>query len=319
MFFQLPQLGSLLVLLAALAIFYVARQRRRRRFALRYASAELLRDQPRARAWRRHIPAALFLFTLALLIGGLMKPAVMVREPTDEALVIVTMDVSASMWATDMYPSRMEASKAAAELFVDQLPPKMRVGVVSFSETSYLNQAPTTNHDAVKKAISKLYPRTGTAIGHGLELSLDTVSNVMGDLPYVQDGEFAPAIVVLLTDGENTDGPSPLEVVDAAVQRGVRVYTIGVGSPESSTVHVGNAPIQARLDETTLKELARLTNAKYYNASTEKDLRAVYQTLTTQLITRLQPAEISFLFIAAAFVFGVCAILFAVIWNNRLP
>jgi Ca-activated chloride channel family protein len=213
----------------------------------------------------------------------------------------------------------MEASKAAAQLFVDQLPPKMRVGVVSFSETSYLNQAPTTNHAAVKKAISKLYPRTGTAIGYGLELALDTLYNVLGDLPAVKEGEFAPAIVVLLTDGENTDGPSPLEVVDSAIQRGVRVYTIGVGSPESSTVHVGGAPIQARLDESTLKELAQLTNAKYYNASTEKDLRAVYQTLTTQLITRMQPTDISFMFVATAFVFGVGALLFAVIWSNRLP
>lgn len=320
MFFQLPELAVLLVLLPVLFVLYILRQRRPRPFPLRYASAELARETKPGRGWRRHIPPVLFLACLAALLMGLMQPAVMVREPSDEAIVILTLDVSASMWANDMLPSRMEAAKSAAQLFVNELPAKMRVGVVSFSETSYLNQVPTTNREQVLKAIAKLNPRSGTAIGHGLSMALDALYGSMGgELPRLKSGEYAPAVIVLLTDGENTDGPSPFEVIGEAADRGVRVYTIGVGKPESSTLRIGASSIQARLDESTLKELARVTQAKYYNAATEKDLRAVYQNLTTQLITRLQPQDITFIFITAGFFFGVLALAFSLIWSNRLP
>ncbi|MBI4672032.1 MAG: VWA domain-containing protein [Chloroflexi bacterium] len=320
MFFQLPRLAVLFVLLLPLLLGYIVAQRRRRKFALRYASVELVRASKRGRGWRRHIPPFLFLAMFAALIFGLMKPAILVREPSDEGIVIVTLDVSASMWATDMYPSRMEAAKQAAQVFVNELPEKMRIGVVSFSETSYLNQVPTTNRSQVAKAIKKLEPRSGTAIGNGLITSFDAVYGAMGsELPQVDKGIYAPAVIVLLTDGENTDGPPPLEVVDQAITHGIRVYTIGVGSPESVTIKRGNAAIQARLDEDTLKQIAQMTDAKYYNAATEKDLRAVYQNLTTQLVTRIQPHDISFMFIALGFFLGVVALAFSLLWSNRLP
>jgi Ca-activated chloride channel family protein len=320
MFFQLPQLGLLFLALLGLLLVYVVRQPKRKKFVLRYASVELVRASLRARGWRRHLPPALFLASIAALVCVLMQPTILVSEPSDEAVVIVTLDVSANMWATDLYPNRMEAAKEAAQLFVDELPPKMRIGVVSFSETSYLNQVPTTNRKQIRDAIKKLQPRSGTAIGNGLITSLDALYGGMGgELPLTSRGTFAPAIIVLLTDGENTDGPPPLEVVGQAVDRGVRVYTIGIGSPESTTVRIGSSALRARLDEDTLRELARLTDAKYYNASTEKDLRAVYQNLTTQLVTRLQPLDISFVFLAVAFVLGVCAMMFSVVWSNRLP
>ncbi len=320
MYFQVPPFAVLFVPLLLLLAGYVWLQRRRRRFALRYASANLVRQVQRGRAWRRHIPPLIFLGSLALLILALMRPAVTVVEPTDEGLVIITLDVSASMWANDMYPSRMEAAKAAAQHFVDQLPPKMRVGIVSFSETSYLNQVPTTDREQIHKAIAKLNPRTGTAIGNGLITSLDALYGAFGgEMPKLPHGTYAPAIIVLLTDGENTDGPSPFDVIDDAAERGIRVYTIGVGSPESTTIRMGGSPIQARLDENTLRELARLTDARYYNAATEQDLKAVYENLTTQLVTHLVPQEISFVFITGAFLLGVCALLFSIIWSARLP
>lgn len=320
MFFQLPILGLGFLLLVVLLGGYAWMQRRRRRFALRYASIALVQELKRGRGWRKHFPALLFFATLAILIFCLMRPAIMVREPSDEGIVIITLDISASMWATDLSPSRMEAAKQAAQIFVDQMPPKMRIGVVSFSETSYLNQVPTTNRDLVKTAIARLNPRSGTAIGNGLLTSLDAVYGAMGgEVPTVSTGDHAPAIIILLSDGENTDGPEPLEIVSQAVQRGIRVYTIGVGSPQSTELHFGASSIQAKLDENTLRELAKVTDAKYYNASTEKDLRAVYQTLTTQLITRNQPEDISFVFLAVAFVVGTCALMFSVIWSNRLP
>lgn len=320
MFFQEPQFGILLLAVLALLLFYIRRQRQRRRFALRYASVELVRASRGGRGWRRHIPPLLFLVCSVILIGGLMQPAIMVVEPSDEAIVIVTLDVSASMWANDLYPNRMEAAKEAAKLFVQELPPKMRVGVVSFSETSYLNQVPTTDREEILAAIEKLQPRSGTAIGNGLMTSLDAVyGGLGGEPPKVERGIYAPAIIVLLTDGENTDGQSPFDVVGQAIEHGIRVYTIGIGSPGSTEVLVGSSALRAKLDEETLRELARLTDAKYYNASTEQDLRAVYQNLTTQLITRLQPLDISFTFITAAFFFGVLALAFSLIWSTRLP
>lgn len=320
MFFRLPELSLLFLALLVLLAAYILRQHRRKKFALRYASVELVRATQKGRGWRRHIPPLFFLTSVATLVFGLMQPTVLVREPSDDAVVIVTLDVSASMWATDLYPNRMEAAKDAAQLFVDALPPKMRIGVVSFSETSYLNQVPTTNRDKVKQAIHNLQPRSGTAIGNGLTTSLDALYGGMGgELPLTPRGEYAPAIIVLLTDGENTDGPSPLDVVNQAVERGIRVYTIGIGSPTSTTVQVGSSALRAKLDEDTLKKIANATDAKYYNASTEKDLRAVYQNLTTQFITRLEPQDISFLFITGGFFFGVLALAFSVIWSTRLP
>lgn len=320
MFFQLPQLGWLFLTLLALLVGYVWRQRRQRKFALRYASLELVRSSGASRGWRRHVPPLLFLASLGAMVAVLMQPTILVREPSDEAVVIVTLDISASMWANDLFPNRMEAAKEAAQMFVDELPPKMRVGVVSFSETSYLNQVPTTNRKLIQDAIKKLQPRSGTAIGNGLITSLDALYGGMGgELPLTSRGTFAPAIIVLLTDGENTDGPSPLEVVGQAVDRGVRVYTIGIGSPQSTTVQIGSSTLRARLDEDTLREIANLTDARYYNASTEKDLRSVYQNLTTQLVTRLQPESVSFIFLAVAFVLGVTAMMFSVVWSSRLP
>ncbi len=320
MFFQAPELVLLLLTPLAILLVYVVRQRQRKPFALRYASITLARDSQRGRGARQHIAPALFLAMLTGLILSVMQPAIMVREPSDEAIVIVTLDVSASMWATDLFPNRMEAAKEAAQLFVDELPPKMRIGIVSFSETSYLNQVPTTNRDDIQTAIKKLQPRSGTAIGNGLMTSLDALYGGMGgEPPRLPRGEYAPAVIVLLTDGENTDGPPPLEIVEQAIEHGIRVYTIGIGKPESTTVQVGSSSLRARLDEETLKQVAQLTDAKYYNASTEKDLRAVYQNLTTQLITRLQPQDISFVFITLGFFLGVIALMFSVVWSNRLP
>lgn len=320
MFFQLAELAVLFLLPVALLAAYIWRQRKRKKFALRYASVDLVRSTQKGRGWRRHVPPVMFVASFGVLILSLMQPTIMVMEPSDEAIVIVTLDTSASMWANDLYPNRMEAAKDAAQLFVDGLPPKMRIGIVSFSETSYLNQAPTTNRELIKKAIDRLQPRSGTAIGNGLITSLDALYGGMGgEVPLADDGTYAPAIIVLLTDGENTDGPSPLDIIGQASDRGIRVYTIGVGSPKSTTVQVGSSALRAKLDEEILKEMARLTDAKYYNASTEKDLRAVYQTLTTQLITRLQPLDLSFIFITGSFFLGVMALAFSLIWSSRLP
>lgn len=321
MFFQIPVLLWLLLLVPLVLLGYGLAQRRRRRFAMRYSSIVLMQDLQRYRGWRRHIPPALFLASLVVLLIALARPALIFQVPSDEGIVILTLDVSASMWAPDLYPSRMEAAKAAAQVFVDQVPAKMRVGLVTFSTTSYLNLVPTTNRAELHTAINKLYPRSGTAIGSGLATSIDAINGALGyDLPIVITEEtYAPAVIILLSDGENTDGPSPMESIEQAHDRRIRVYTIGIGTPEAATIRKNAMTIQARLDEETLKEMAARTNGVYYNASTEKDLRAVYEKLTTQIVMRKEARDISFAFLSSALVLGISALLFSLVWGNRLP
>lgn len=319
--FQAPFLLWLLPLVPLVALTYWVAQRRRHRFALRYPSISIVQGMQKYRGWRRHLPPLLFLATLTAMIVALARPAIVTREPSDEGIVILTLDVSASMWAPDLYPSRMEAAKAAALVFGEEVPAKMRVGVVSFSTNAYLNLVPTTDRTHLKAAIKKLEPRSGTAIGSGIVTSLDAINGALGYmLPFVQEEDiYAPAVIILLSDGENTDGPSPLEIIEEARDHGIRVYTIGIGSPESQTIRRNAMAIQARLDEETLRLMAERTHAVYYNASTEKDLRAVYEKLTTQIVMRNVPHEVTFGFISAAFVLGTAALLFSVVCSNRLP
>lgn len=321
MFFQIPVLLWLLLLVPLVLLGYGLAQRRRRRFAMRYSSIVLMQDLQRYRGWRRHIPPILFLASLVVLLIALARPAIIFQVPSDEGIVILTLDVSASMWAPDLYPSRMEAAKAAAQVFVEQVPAKMRVGLVSFSTDSYLNLVPTTNRAELHTAINKLYPRSGTAIGSGLATSIDAINGALGyDLPIVVTEEtFAPAVIILLSDGENTDGPSPLDSIELAHDRRIRVYTIGIGTPEAATIRKSAMTIQARLDEELLKQMAARTDGSYYNASTEKDLRAVYEKLTTQIVMRKEARDVSFAFLSSALVLGISALLFSLVWGNRLP
>jgi Ca-activated chloride channel family protein len=320
MLFQAPSLLYLMGLALAVLVAYAWAERRRRRFALRYPSVSLARAAARGRGWRRHFPPLLFVLCLSAALLALARPAIPVRVPSDEGIIIVSLDVSASMWANDMAPTRMEAAKAAAQLFVDQLPRQARIGVVSFSDRSFLHQAPTTDREAVRRAIGKLVPHSGTAIGYGILTSLDAIHGALGvEMPPVSRGVFAPAVIVLLTDGENTDGPPPLDIVDQPARSGVRIYTIGIGSPQGATTRQNGVLVQARLDQATLEQIAARTSGEYYNASTERDLRAVYQNLTTQIIVREEKQDIGFVFTAAAFVLGSSALLFSLLWNSRLP
>jgi Ca-activated chloride channel homolog len=339
MTFTWPAMLSLLLLVPAMIVAYILAQRRRQKYALRYASLSLVKDAlGRGPGIRRHIPPAVFILALAVMIVALARPVAVVTLPLHEGTVILTMDVSGSMQADDLKPTRMEAAKAAARAFVDKQPPGVRIGVVSFSDNASIVQAPTEDRDAVIAAINRLQPQRATAIGRGLLVSLDAIfeggaeeASAMptlapGVVPTptpsptpVPKGQYASALVVLMTDGENNQFPPPLDIVDQVVNRGIRVYTVGVGSPEGTVLHIRGRSIRTRLDADTLKRIAELTDGVYYQASTETDLRTIYENLSSGLVLRSQRTEITALLTGIAAALLLCAGILSLLWFNRLP
>jgi Ca-activated chloride channel homolog len=334
MSFIWPYMLLLLSLVPMLIAAYILMQRRRRRYAVRYASLSLVKEAlGRGPGIRRHVPPALFLLSLTAMIVAFARPESVVTLPKNEGTVILTIDTSGSMQADDVKPSRMEAAKAAARAFVERQPPTVQIGVVSFSDNAFMVQAPTTNQDAVIAAINRLSPQRGTAIGRGILTSLNAIAEEAGGegpatngaplttptpTPMPQ-GVYAPAIIILLTDGENNQWPSPLDVAPTAVQRGVRIYTVGLGSAEGSVLHIGGRSIRTRLDEETLRQIAQMTNGNYYNASNEGDLRSIYENLDTRLVLKTERTEITAVFTGIGILFALFAGMLSLLWFNRLP
>jgi len=332
--FLWPLMLWLLLLIPALVIAYILAQRRRQRYALRYASLSLVKEaMGRGPGWRRHIPPAIFILSLAVMFIALARPASVVTLPAQEGTVILTMDVSGSMRADDLKPTRLDAAKSAARAFVEKQPPGVKIGVVSFSDNAFLVQATTSDKEAVIAAINRLTTLRGTAIGSALLTSLDAIfeeADIEGGAPLTStvptptptplpEGVYEPAIIVLLTDGESNRGPRPLEVVDQVAARGVRVYAVGVGSVEGTILHTQGRSIRVRLDEVMLKRVAEATDGAYFNASTEKDLQVIYENLSTHLVFRKQQTEITALFTGLAAALSLVAGSFSLLWFNRLP
>lgn len=328
----------LLLLVPVLIIVYILAQRRRQKYALRYASLSLLRQAlGRGPGIRRHIPAIIFLLGLAAMIIALARPVATVMLPSQQGTVILTIDVSGSMRADDLQPSRIEAAKSAARAFVEKQPPNVRIGVIAFSDNAAVVQAPTTEREGVIAAITRLTPQRGTAIGRGILASLDAIFEEEGDGPApfsrdsltlpeptptptpVPQGTYAPAIVVLLSDGESNVGPRPLDVVGQASDRGVRIYTVGMGSPDGTVLRFQGRSVRVRLDEETLKQIAEQTGASYFKADNETDLRAIYENLSTRLVFEPEQTELTAWFTGLAAVLSLIAGGLSLLWFSRLP
>ena len=346
MTFIWPTALLLLVVVAGLAVLYVLAQQRRNRYALRYANLSLVREAiGKGPGWRRHVPPAFFVGALAFMAIAVARPQAVVAVPSQEGTVILAIDVSGSMLAEDMRPNRMEAAKAAARAFVDKQSESVKIGVVSFSGDASIVQSPTTDKTLVISAINRLRPQRATAIGRAILISLDAIAESQGsetDLPssilqqpgqpgtspaprpsatippYLQ-GQHSSASIVLLSDGQNNQFPAPLDIVDQAVSRGVRIYTIGVGSATGAIVRLQGRAVRTALDEATLRRIADVTEGEYFNANTEADLRAVYENLTTQLVIRNEKTELTAYATLAAAVLAVFAGAFSLLWFNRLP
>lgn len=348
--FQWVQMLWLLLLVPVLIAAYIIAQRRRQKYALRYASLSLVKEAlGRGPGLRRHIPPIVFLLGLAVMIVALARPSAVVMLPSQQGTVILTFDVSGSMAAQDMQPNRLEAAKIAARGFIEKQPPNVRIGVVAFSDNASVVQAPTTDRVAILGAINRLPPQRGTAIGRGILTSLDAIFETPQPQPQPQPppdrfgygydlrggrsapptptpaytpvprGEYAPAIVILLSDGESNVGPPPLDIISQAEDRGVRVFTVGVGSPAGIVLNVQGRNIRVRLDEGTLKSIAERTDGRYFGADTEEDLKSVYENLSTRLVFKTERTEVTAAFTGGAIVLLLIAGTLSLLWFNRLP
>jgi Ca-activated chloride channel homolog len=342
--FTWPILLVLLLAVPALVAAYIWAQRRRARFALRYSSLQLVRDALDQRSnIRRHIPPFFFLLGITAMIVGVARPLAVVTVPEQEATVILAIDVSRSMRANDIQPDRLEAAKAAAAAFVEKQTPGTRIGVVSFSTSADIVQMPTTDKDAALASINRLQLGSRTAIGSGILTSLDAIFGTPQanasppqeeTLPTptptpVPEGFHVPAVIILLTDGRSNTGPLPLDAAQTAANRGVRVFTVGIGTPQGATIQGGGGggrfgfgrgfAFRADLDETTLQEIATLTDAKYFHATEAEQLVSIYQGLNTQLIVTTQHMELTAWFTGAAMLFLLIGGILSLLWFNRLP
>jgi Ca-activated chloride channel family protein len=236
------------------------------------------------------------------------------------------------MSATDMQPTRMEAAKAAARDFVERQPFNVQVGIVAFSDGGISVLPPTKDQEAILTAIDRLSPQRGTSLGSGILASLNAIAQSRNEIPVtgnsltpvptptpVPYGTFIPAAIVLITDGENTANPDPIEAALVAAQQGVRVYTIGVGSAAGTTLTVNDFTVFTQLDEPMLQQIASLTDGEYYNAENEEDLREVYENLDVQVVIKPEKTEVTSIFTGISILLMLLGGVFSLVWFSRLP
>ena len=332
MSFIWPAMLVLLVLvpLSIYAYFALGRRRARRAAALGgLAAAPATAVRMRRRI---HIAPALVFIGLTIGIVGLARPQAVVSVPRFEGIVILAFDISGSMAATDFSPTRMEAAKVAARSFVERQPASVQIGVVAFSDSSYTVQAPVTDRGAIVAAINRLAPERGTALGRGIQASLDAIERVEnptkgfyvnrspGPTPEpVPPGSHSSAVVVLLTDGQNNEDPDPIEAARAAADLGIRIHAVGIGTPEGTTLEINGFRVHTALDEALLTKIADTTDGTYYDADNQESLQKIYDNLDTQLVVRPQDVEVTSLFAGAAVVAVLLGAVVSVVWLGRAP
>lgn len=339
-------LAGLLLVPAALAV-YVLVQRRRSRYAVRFTNVALLENLvPRTPAWRRHVPSALYLVAMAALVVALARPSMAVAVPREEATIILTMDVSGSMMATDVTPSRLAAAKQAASDFVDGLPAGVKVGLVAFSTAPRVLVSPTTDRAAIHQGIDDLAARGGTALGDAIVTSLEAAgldpssranpngtptpspepSSSAAPSPSPSAGTTERPVIatVLLSDGANSTGDlEPLPAAEQAAALGVPIYTIALGTSDGvvtvpddlGALHTVNVPP----DTETLAAIAETTGGRAFEAPTADQLKAIYDNLGSRIGYTTEQREVTQWFAAAALVMVVAGAGLAAHWFNRFP
>jgi len=345
--FLWPEFLWLLLLVPVAAGAYLVLLRRKKKAAVRYSSLGIVRDAIGAgQRFRRHVPPLLFLAALALMLIAIARPAAVVTLPSQHETVILAMDVSGSMRATDVKPSRIAAAQEAARSFVAEQPKSTRVGVVSFAATASVVQPPTHSREDILAAIDRFQLQRGTAVGSGILVALKMIlpdadfdlrsANPRRDAAKaaaldparpndrtatpkpVPSGSYESAAIILLTDGQTTTGPDPIESARIAADRGIRVYTVGIGTQGGEILGAEGWSMRVRLDEESLKTIANLTHGEYFHAGTATELHRIYRSLNAKLFFEQKETEISALFAAAAAVVAVLSALLSLLWFNRI-
>ena len=342
--FLWPEFLWLLLTLPLLAGIYIWTLRRKKKLALRYASLSIVKEaMGRGHSWRRHVPPILFLLAIAAMLLAAARPLATITLPSRQQTLILAMDVSGSMRATDVKPNRLVAAQEAAKSFIADLPRHVRVGIVAFAGSAQVTQLPTVNRDDLTAAIDSFQLQRGTATGNGIMMSLATLFPDAGidiaalgprdgarplradpakpppkEFTPVEPGSYNSAAIIMLTDGQRTTGVDPLEAAKMAAERGVRVYTVGIGTVDGETIGFEGWSMRVRLDEETLKSVAQRTQAEYFYAGTAADLKKVYETLSTRLTVEKKETEVSGLFALVGAVLALLSATLSLWWLGRI-
>jgi Ca-activated chloride channel family protein len=357
--FLWPRMLWLLVLPPVLAIVYVWHERRRRGVPVRYPALMTVGADARGGTrWRRHVPALLMLAALTALTLAIARPQAMMVLPSRVETVLLAVDTSGSMKAEDIKPTRMHAAQQAAKVFLDEQPAGVRVGLIAVAGTAAVAQPPTRNKADVAAAIDRLQAQRGTALGSGLVIALTTLlpqagidaerfmntgsakppapSRAPGRPPdavagpadgaapraegaAVAPGSYAAGAIVLLSDGESNAGPDAVQAAGIAAEHGVRVYTVGIGTPEGTVLRLEGMAARVKLDEAVLKKVADMTGAEYFRAEDAAELKSVYRALSARLaFDKRQPVEVTALFTALGTLLAACAALLSLRWFGRV-
>ncbi|WP_210574995.1 VWA domain-containing protein [Streptomyces sp. NBC_00457] len=306
----------LLVPLAGLIGAYLLVQRRRRRYAVRFTNLDLLdKVAPSRPGWRRHVPAAAFCATLGLLVVGFARPTADVQVPRERATIMIAFDVSGSMEATDVEPTRMDAAKRAAVTFVDRLPERFNVGLVPFSGTTTVAVPPTTDRVVLRRAIEQLTPGQATAIGDAVMASRDAIRT----LDKEAETEPPPAHVVLLSDGANTAGRSVESAAAEIAADRIPVSTIAYGTEDGVIEFPDGRVLQVPVDGPALEGLAERTGGDFHEAASGEELQAVYEDIGSSVGYRTEEREVWQWFVAAGLITALAAAATSLLWFSRLP
>ena len=350
MTFLWPETLWSLAVLPLLVATYLLILKRKKREALRYSSLGLVRPALGRPGWRRHLPPALLFAAIATMLLAAARPAAVMTLPSQQETVILAMDVSGSMRANDVEPTRLAAAQAAAKSFVNDTPRSTRIGLVAFAGSAALVHPPSGNRDELFAAIDQLQLQNATAIGSGILASLKAifpdqefdveppgrhsaaVGGSAGGGSYgslrarqvkpqpkpVPPGSNRNAVVILLTDGQTTTGPDPVEAARLAAARGVRVFTVGVGTPDGQILTGEGWSIRVRLDEEALKIIADLTRGEYFFAGNAPDLKKIYDGLKSKLVLEKRETEVTAFFAAFAAALSILAASLSLMWFSRI-
>ncbi len=345
--FLAPEFLWLLPIVPGLVLLYLWLLRRKRKLALRYASLAVVKlAMAGGPGWRRHLPPALILAAIGLGLLAASRPLSIIPLPSSSATIILAIDVSLSMRATDVKPNRLVAAQEAAKAFLQELPPEIKVGIVTFAGSTQLVQAPTLNRESLVSAIDRFQMQRGTAVGNAVVVSLATLfpdeGIDLGEMTFgnpshgkslddknkrakkeftpVAPGSYESAAIILLTDGRRTTGIDTEAAAKMAADRGVRVYAVGLGTVDGAVPAYDSwTAIYMKLDEPSLRAVAQTTQGEYYYAGDAETLKNVYAKLSSRVQVEKKETELSALLALMAAGLSIAAATLSLLWFKQFP